>query len=142
MTRSAPTDSITRKLYAQIARAHQMLGDSAAALDTCRQGLSLDPQDAELWFRKAVLHHQRQECAEAEASWRRILHLRGPNEFCSVDHGIYGHLTYRNLATLAAARGDFAEAGRLWQAVLAECPADPEAGKHLASLSDEIIAAA
>jgi hypothetical protein len=48
-------------------------------------------------------------------------------QFCSVDQGIYGHLTYRNLASLAQERGDKAEAQRLWRAVLAECPGDAEA---------------
>jgi hypothetical protein len=67
-----------------------------AALAACAQGLSVDPDDAEL-------------------------------QFCGVDQGIYGHLTYRNLASLAQERGDKAEAERFWRAVLAECPADAEA---------------
>ena len=49
---SAPSDSIVRKLFAYIARAHQMRGESATALETCARGLKLDPEDAELWFRK------------------------------------------------------------------------------------------
>jgi hypothetical protein len=36
-------------------------------------------------------------------------------------------VTRRNLAALAAERGDSAEAERLWREVLAECPGDPEA---------------
>jgi hypothetical protein len=36
------------------------------------------------------------------------------HQFCSVDQGIYGHLTRRNLAVLAAERGDQAEVRRLW----------------------------
>ena len=64
---SAPTDSITRKLFALIARAHQMLGDTAAALRVCSEGLKLDAEDAELLFRTAVIHRQRGEPAEAEA---------------------------------------------------------------------------
>ncbi len=103
---SAPTDSIVRKLYALIARAHQMKGDSQAALETCARGLQVDPEDAELWFRKAVVHRHRAEPAEAEHSWRRILGLSRPNRYCSVDQGIYGHHTRRNLAALAAERGD------------------------------------
>jgi tetratricopeptide (TPR) repeat protein len=129
---SAPTDSITRKLFALIARAHQMLGDSEAALGTCAEGLQLDPADAELWFRKAVVHRQRGEPAEAERCWRRILDLKRPEQFCSVDPGIYGHLTRRNLAVLAQERRDRAEAERLWEAVLAECPGDREACERLA----------
>ena len=53
LARSAPTDSITRKLFALSARAHQMQGDFSAALRCCAEGLSLDKEDAELWFRKA-----------------------------------------------------------------------------------------
>jgi tetratricopeptide (TPR) repeat protein len=124
---SAPTDSITRKLFALIARVHQMTGDSEAALRTCAEGLSLDPDDAELWFRKAVVHRHRAEPGEAERCWRRILTLRRPKKFASMDQGIYGHLTRRNLAALAKERGDHAEAERLWRAVLAECPGDREA---------------
>src|SRR5262245_2537375 len=41
--------------------------------------------------------------------------------------GIHGHLTRRNLAVLAEERGDLAEAARLWRAVLAECPREPDA---------------
>jgi glycosyltransferase involved in cell wall biosynthesis len=124
---SAPTDSIVRTLFALIARAHQMVGDSQAALRTCAEGLELDTEDAELWFRKAVVHRHRGESTEAGRCWRRILGLHRPDQFCSVDQGIYGHLTRRNLAALAAERGDRAEAERLWEDVLRECPGDPEA---------------
>ena len=53
--------------------------------------------------------------------------LKRPDQFCSFDQGIYGHITRRNLAALAAERGDHAEAERLWTDVLAECPGDREA---------------
>jgi glycosyltransferase involved in cell wall biosynthesis len=131
LANSAPTDSITRKLFALIARAHQMLGDSATALRVCADGLALDPEDAELWFRKAVVHRHRGEPAEAEACWRRILGLKRPEKFASVDMGIYGHLIRRNLAALAAERGDPGEEARLWAEVLAECPDDGEARVRL-----------
>ena len=38
LAHSAPGDSITRKLFALIARAHQMRGDSEAALRVCARG--------------------------------------------------------------------------------------------------------
>ena len=136
MARSAPSDSIVRKLYALIARAHQMMGNSQAAIQTCLEGLKLDPQDAELWFRKAVVHRHRGEPAEAEKAWRRILGLKRPDQFCSVDQGIYGHLTRRNLAALAAERGDRQECERLWRGVLVECPGDHEA---LANLGGAVV---
>jgi glycosyltransferase involved in cell wall biosynthesis/tetratricopeptide (TPR) repeat protein len=130
---SAPTDSITRKLFALIGRCHQMLGDLEGALAVCAEGLSFDPNDAELLFRKAVLHRKANQPAEAESTWRRILTLKRPEQFCSVDQGIYGHLTLRNLAALAAERGDRSEEERLWHAVLAECPGDAEAIAKLAA---------
>ena len=124
---SAPSDSIVRKLFALIARTYQMMGESEKALRTCAEGLKLDREDAELWFRKAVVHRHRGESAEAETDWRRILGLHRPDQFCSFDQGIYGHLTRRNLAALSAERGDHAEARQLWADVLAECPGDREA---------------
>jgi hypothetical protein len=47
--------------------------------------------------------------------------------FCSVDQGICGHLTLRNLAALAEERGDSSEARRLWKMVLDACPSDSKA---------------
>jgi tetratricopeptide (TPR) repeat protein len=138
---SAPTDSIVRKLFALIARAHQMLGNSQEALRTCGRGLELDSEDAELWFRKAVVHRQRGESSEAEHCWRRILTLHRPDQFCSFDQGIYGHLTRRNLAAVAAERGDLAAVEQLWNDVLAECPGDPEAMAKLERLRGRMVAA-
>jgi glycosyltransferase involved in cell wall biosynthesis len=136
---SAPTDSITRKLFAQIARVHQVLGDSRQALQTCAEGLRLDAEDAELWFRKGVVHRHRGESTEAERCWTRILSLKRPDQFCSIDQGIYGHLTRRNLAALAAERGDHAGAERLWAEVLAECPGDREALAKLEQVRPVIV---
>jgi hypothetical protein len=73
------------------------------------------------------VHRNRGESSEAERCWRLILTLTRPDQFCSVDQGIYGHLTRRDLAALAAERGDHAEARRLWEQVLAVRPGDREA---------------
>jgi glycosyltransferase involved in cell wall biosynthesis len=124
---SAPTDSITRKLHALIARSHQMLGETDRALAACALGLRADPNDAELLFREAVIRRNAGDRAGAERCWRRVLTLRRPQMFSSVDMGIYGHLTLRNLAALAEERGDRDEARRLWRAVLAERPRDVDA---------------
>jgi tetratricopeptide (TPR) repeat protein len=136
LSRSAPSDSITRKLFALIARCHQMLGDTTGALAVCSEGLSFDPNDAELLFRKAVVHRTAGQPAEAESCWRRILTLKRPEQFCSVDQGIYGHLTLRNLAVLAEQRGDRSEAGQLWRRILEEHPEDPEATTMLHRLAE------
>ncbi|WZP01243.1 glycosyltransferase (plasmid) [Isosphaeraceae bacterium EP7] len=132
---SAPSDSITRKLYALIARAHQRNGEPELALAACAEGLDAVPDDAELLFRRAVLHKFAGSPAEAEADWARILRLRRPEEFASVDPGIYGHLTRRNLALLAEERGDRAAAATRWREVLGEVPGDGEARAALARLA-------
>jgi hypothetical protein len=62
-----------------------MLGNSQAALQTCAAGLKLDAWDADLWFRKAVVHRHRGESGEAERCWRRILHCKRPDPFRSLD---------------------------------------------------------
>jgi hypothetical protein len=61
--------------------------------------------------------------------------VRRPERFSSVDMGIYGHLTRRNLAALAAERGDAEDEARLWAEVLAECPGDAEATARLRRLA-------
>jgi glycosyltransferase involved in cell wall biosynthesis len=131
---SAPADSITRKLFVLISRVHQMQGDMTGALQVCAEGLSIEPDDAELLFRKAVVHRIRREMGEAEACWRRILGLERPERFCSIDQGIFGELTLRNLAVLAEERGAPVEAEGLWRRVLVECPGDREALARLESL--------
>lgn len=129
---SAPADSITRKLHALVALCHQRLGDLQSAQAACEAGLAAFDDDAELLFRRAVIHRHRGEPAEAASCWRRILTLRPPERFSSVDAGIYGHLTRRNLAALAEEGGDRDEAARLWVRVLAEVPGDATARAALA----------
>ncbi len=131
---SAPSDSIVRKVYANIARSYQMLRDFPAALASCAEGLSLDAEDAELWFRKAVVHRSSGDSGEAEQCWRRILTLSRPRKFASLDQGIYGHLTRRNLAVLAMERGDLEEARCQWRMVAEECPGDREAVARLGDI--------
>jgi tetratricopeptide (TPR) repeat protein len=131
---SAAGDSIARKLNALIARTHQLSGQPEAALAACAAGLAAHPDDAELLFRKGVLHRLRNEPAEAAACWQHLLTLRRPDHFASVDEGIYGHVTRRNLAVLAEERGDPAAARSLWSQVLAERPGDEQATQALARL--------
>jgi glycosyltransferase involved in cell wall biosynthesis len=87
---SAPTDSIVRKLYALIARAHQMLGDSQAALQACADGLQLDPADAELWFRGrssiGIGGNPRKPKSAGGASWG----CNVPNSFAAWTRGSTG----------------------------------------------------
>jgi tetratricopeptide (TPR) repeat protein len=118
-----------------LAWTYQLLGNLQESLIICNKGLSVDSDDAELLFRKAVAYRYLGSTAEAEACWRRILGLKSPQKLSSIDFGIYGHLTRRNLAILARERGDVQEAQEQWQAVLAECPGDPEATRQIKALA-------
>jgi len=134
LTRSEATESLRRKLFGMTAWTHQILGNLTDSLHICNEGIAIEPQDAELWFRKAVALRYLGKTNEAEACWQHILGLRRPNQFCSVDQGIYGHLTRRNLAIIAAERGDYSEATVHWRAVLNECPGDADAARQLMAI--------
>lgn len=128
---SGAVESLRRKLSGMIAWTYQILGNYGESLRISEEGLAVDVEDAELWFRKAVAYRYLRKTVEAEACWRHILCLRRPEKFCSIDQGIYGHLTRRNLALIAEERGDIAEAQIHWRAILAECPADIDATRHI-----------
>ena len=98
---SALTDSIVRKLFALIARCHHMLGDLARGLERLFRGTTDRPRRRRAAFPQGRPAPQGGQPAEAEACWRRVLTLKHPDQFCSVEQGIYGHLTLRNLAVLA-----------------------------------------
>ncbi len=127
-------DSLRRKLFGMLAWTYQLLGNLQESLRTCNKGLAVDSEDAELLFRKAVVYRYLGSTMEAEMCWRRILDLGRPEKFCSIDQGIYGQLTRRNLAIIAGERGDRTEAQAQWRAVLEECPGDPEAIRQLTTL--------
>jgi hypothetical protein len=63
-----------------------------------------------------------------------VLTLRRPEKFSSVDVGIYGHLTRRNLARIAEERRDWPTARLHWLETLRECPDDEEATAALRML--------
>jgi glycosyltransferase involved in cell wall biosynthesis len=131
---SPSSEPLRRKLFGMLAWTYQLLGNLQESLRICNIGLSVDSEDAELLFRKAVAYRYLGSTKEAEACWRRILSLERPEKFCSIDLGIYGHLTRRNLAIIAGERGDRSEAQVQWLAVLSECPGDSEAMRQLKAL--------
>ena len=109
-----------------VVKCRQSLGRPDEAVAVCDDGLKIAPDDAELLYRKAVALRTLGARDEAEACWNRILTLKRPERFSSVDVGIYGHLTRRNLARIAEEKGDLRTARRLWEEILRECPEDGE----------------
>ena len=73
LERSAPTDSIVRKLYALIAHCHRQLGQQAEALSVCREGRRGYPEDVELLFHEANVLHMQGDLPAAETCLLRLL---------------------------------------------------------------------
>ena len=110
-----------------------MLGDSRGRLRACAEGLAIDPEDAELCSAK------RSSIATAARRPRPSLLAADPDPappraVCQRRQGIYGHLTRRNLAALAAERGEHAEAARLWARCSPNAPATARRTAKLARL--------
>jgi Flp pilus assembly protein TadD len=80
-----------KQVYGLAERAVELWAKEAAPDAETR--LKLDAEDAELWLRKGVVHRHRGESAGAEQRLRWILGLKRPNQFCSFDQEIYGHVT-------------------------------------------------
>ena len=70
---SAPTDSIVRKIYALIARVHQIMGNLQEALRTCARGSGPRPRGRRVVASQGGIASAPGESAEAEQCWRRIL---------------------------------------------------------------------
>ena len=107
LSRSAPTDSITRKLFVMISRAHQMMGDLQKALEACATGLRLESDNAELWFRKAVAHRHRGESRRPRRAGGGSWSSSVPTGFAALTRGSTGTspaVTWRRLPPSAATR--------------------------------------
>src|SRR5262249_14272566 len=105
----ASCDAIRADFLGWIALIHLNLGDLPAALDSCTEALSVSPDEAGFWYFRAEVHRQRNESAEAEACWRRVLTLRPARRSYGVDPRMVRRLARRKLAIVLAARGDLDE---------------------------------
>jgi tetratricopeptide (TPR) repeat protein/glycosyltransferase involved in cell wall biosynthesis len=134
LARSAPGDSIVRKLHVILARAHERLGQPREALAWCCAGRARCPDDAELLFQEAVLLLALDEPRRAELVLRTLLVLRPGEQFASVDAGLRGHKARHQLARALQAQGRADEAEDQWRAGLAERPGFVPAWEGLAEL--------
>ena len=73
--------SIGCKLFAMIAWTNQLLHRYEESLRVCNEGLQYFPEDAELWFRKAVSLRYLRHDNEAERCWKHVLELGQPHTF-------------------------------------------------------------
>jgi glycosyltransferase involved in cell wall biosynthesis/predicted Zn-dependent protease len=122
LAKSAPSDSIVRKLYASIAQVQRHRGQKQEALATCQEGRRLYPDDVELLFQEGVVRRELNDRAGALACYERLLATPPGQYFASVDTGLSGYLARCNLAELYRAEGREAGAETQWRAALAERP--------------------
>ncbi len=122
LAQSHPTDSIVRKLYALIVQCHRRLEQPTAALEFCRNGREVYPEDAELLFQEGLILRGMGDWTGAEARLKQLLDSRERDHFASVDPGLRGYKARHNLAVLYQDQGRLDAARAQWQAVVAERP--------------------
>jgi tetratricopeptide (TPR) repeat protein len=128
-----PADLMAEAPRAYIAQAEWELGHHRAAIRTCADSLALAPHHPPAWFAKGRMHLVVGDLDEAERCWRRVLTLAGgdPGLVPYCDPRFEAGRARRELAALAAARGDLEEAARWDREVPAHDPTDrdgPAAG--------------
>lgn len=114
----SPADlSHLRKTYALLASAHAALGQADQAWRVCQDGRRQFPEDAELLFRAAMLHHDAGRFEPAALAYRAVLAAREARHFQSLDLGLVGFKARHNLARVLEDMGDLAGARREWEEV-------------------------
>ena len=113
---SNPDESHLRKAYALLVHAEVRQGLREKALETCRRGRELFPQDTELRFREGVVLHELGRLEESAQAYRDVLAEREERHFTSIDRGLSGFKARQNLAVVYGDMGDLAQAEREWRA--------------------------
>src|SRR5207253_8451909 len=67
LQKSQPGDSIVRKNFSLMIECHKRLGHDELALDMCRQGRRLCPDDAEIVFEEGTLYLEQGNLTAAES---------------------------------------------------------------------------
>ena len=122
LDRSAPADSIVRKLYYMIVQCHRQMGQSSDALAACRKGQAVYPLDAELLAQEALLLNEQNDLAGAEQCYLKLLNERESPHISSVPVGLNGYLTRHNLALICQRQGRSADAELHWRAAIVDRP--------------------
>ena len=120
LDRSRDGDPFVRNFYGQLARAHHQAGQRAEAIEVCRQGMYLFPDDAELLFVQSALLTESGDLASAE---KQLLKLVDPKaRFVSSDTGLTSYKSRQNLAMLYRKQNRLAEAETQLRLVLRDHP--------------------
>jgi GT2 family glycosyltransferase/predicted Zn-dependent protease len=136
LTKSAPEDSIVRKLYALLIKAHRQEQQLPRALQVCAEGQYHYPDDPELRFQEAQLRRDLGDFAGAEKCFRQVLATPEGDYFASVDIGLRTYLARHNLGVVLRDQGRGEEAAEHWRQVVAE---QPGYGPSLLALAEHYL---
>jgi len=119
---SNPDESHLRKAYALLVSTLGQAGRHDEAWQRCQAGQGLYPDDKELLFRSAILHHHFGRLVEAEADYLRVLNDHEDRHFTSIDQGLDGFKARHNLAIVYEDMGSCDKAEEQWRRIVAEVP--------------------
>jgi GT2 family glycosyltransferase/tetratricopeptide (TPR) repeat protein len=119
---SQPDESHLRKAYALLVSSLSQAERHDEAWHFCQQGLRLYPDDKELHFRCAMLHHHFGRLNDAEQSYLKVLNSQEQRHFSSVDQGLGGYKARHNLAIVYDDMGRLGKAEQQWRLIVNEVP--------------------
>jgi tetratricopeptide (TPR) repeat protein len=112
-----------RKAYSLLVNAFHQSDRQDEAWASCQAGNRLFPDDKELLFRSAIMHHHFGRLREAEHMYVRVLEEPEERHFTSVDQGLSRYKARHNLALVYQEMGCLAKAEAQWLLVVQEVPA-------------------
>jgi len=117
-----PEESHVRKAYALLANSFSRLSRFEDALECCRKGLGLFPDDPELLFRQGINQHHFGRNEEAIELYVKAMRPTRTRQLSSVDRGINGFKARHNLAVVYHDMNNLEMAEYHWRAILREEP--------------------
>ena len=131
---SQPQDTLTPKLYALLVRCYQQGHDNGKALEVCRQGRKVLPDDAELLFWEGVLLRETGDADGCIRCLEQVLSLKAAPSFTGVDEGLHGYRTRHLLAETLLLQNRSGEAEAQWETIVREHPHFHPAWEQLVQL--------
>jgi GT2 family glycosyltransferase/tetratricopeptide (TPR) repeat protein len=119
---SKPEESHLRKAYALLVSSLGQADRHDEAWELCQRARSIYPEDKELLFRCAMLHHHFGRLAEAEATYLQVLTGQEERHFTSVDRELAGNKARHNLAIVYDDMGRFDRAEQQWRQIVQDGP--------------------
>ena len=120
---SKPEESHLRKAYSLLVSGLRIRRNGTSDEATARQqGTALFPDDKELLFRTAILHHHFGRLRDAEQTYFRVLNGQEERHFSSIDRALTGFKARHNLAIVYDEMGRLDKAEEQWRRIVQEVP--------------------